>query len=239
MLPGATGCLHSPTGNQSVSEGDPRITARPGGPTVAPEFGQTELGLGSFADGFMYVPASYDPDVPAPLMVALHGATRRSDDWVPFFDVCEARGIVMLATDSRTRTWDRVGGFFGDDVRFLDAALRHLYERINVDSARTALAGFSDGASYALSLGLNNGDVFPHIIAWSPGFSFPTEPLIGTPRIFVSHGTTDSILPFGSTQNRIVPNLRADGYDVTFVDFEGGHTMPPSVRDAGLDWFLV
>lgn len=31
-------------------------------------------------------------------------------------------------------------------------------------------AGFSDGASYALSLGQPNADVFSHIIAFSPGF---------------------------------------------------------------------
>lgn len=31
-------------------------------------------------------------------------------------------------------------------------------------------AGFSDGASYALSLGLPNGNLFSHIVAFSPGF---------------------------------------------------------------------
>jgi phospholipase/carboxylesterase len=33
-----------------------------------------------------------------------------------------------------------------------------------------ALGGFSDGASYALSLDLTNGDLFASLIAFSPGF---------------------------------------------------------------------
>lgn len=238
LLPTTAACLHSPTDDQVVPDGDPRLTARPRTPTIDPTLGESALGIGTFADGLMYVPASYDPAVPMPLAVALHGATRSSSDWAGLFDACEDRGMVLLATDSQTRTWDRVGGFFGNDVRFLDAALDHVYDRINVDVDRTALVGFSDGASYALSLGLNNGDVFPHIVAWSPGFSGPAQPLIGMPRIFVSHGTNDTILPFSGTQNRIVPGLREAGYDVTFVDYEGGHTIPPTIGAAGLDFFL-
>lgn len=238
LLPGAAACLHSPTDGQVATHGNPRLTARPRTPTVEPTIGESALGIGAFVDGFMYVPASYDPDVPIPLAVALHGATRSSSDWTGFFDACEDRGIVMLATDSRTRTWDRVGGFFGNDVRFLDAALNHVYDRINVDVDRSALIGFSDGASYALSLGLSNGDIFPNIVAWSPGFSGPAPPLVGTPKIFVSHGTSDTILPFTSTRDRIVPDLRAAGYDVTFVDYEGGHTIPSTIAAAGLDFFL-
>lgn len=238
VLPGAAACLHSPTDGQFVSEGDPRITARPRTPTIDPVIGESALGIGVLADGFMYVPASYDPAVPTPLLVALHGATRSSADWTPLFDDCEDRGMVLLATDSRQRTWDRVGGFFGEDVRFLDAALDHVYERVNVDPARTAVSGFSDGASYALSLGPNNGDVFPHIIGWSPGFSLPTEPLIGTPRVFVSHGTNDQILPFSNTRDNVVPSLQNLGLEVTFVDYEGGHTLPESIGSTALDWFL-
>ena len=34
-------------------------------------------------------------------------------------------------------------------------------------------SGFSDGASYALSLGAANGDLFTHIAAFSPGFMRP------------------------------------------------------------------
>jgi phospholipase/carboxylesterase len=39
-----------------------------------------------------------------------------------------------------------------------------------IDRSRLAIGGFSDGASYPLSLGLANSDVFRYIITLSLGF---------------------------------------------------------------------
>jgi len=39
----------------------------------------------------------------------------------------------------------------------------------------TCNRGFSDGASYALSVGITNGDLFTHVIAFSPGFVAPAR----------------------------------------------------------------
>ena len=46
-------------------------------------------------------------------------------------------------------TWDRVGGFFGPDVAYIDLALGITFDRCAIDPARVCLAGFSDGASSA------------------------------------------------------------------------------------------
>jgi phospholipase/carboxylesterase len=237
VAPVVFGCLPSPTEGAGNGGGNPRLSVRPHAPALPAEIGETPLGLAAGADGFLYVPASYDPDVPTPLLVALHGATRTSRDWTGLFSDSEARSFVILAVDSRGRTWDRVGGFFGPDVPFIDAALDFTYTRVNVDPDRTGLVGFSDGASYALSLGPCNGDIFPHLIAFSPGHSAPTDALVGTPRIWVSHGTEDRILQVGTTRGVIVPTLVQAGYDVTYVEFEGRHEYPPSIQTQALDWF--
>ncbi|MGZ4788523.1 MAG: hypothetical protein ACXVZX_08375 [Terriglobales bacterium] len=42
-----------------------------------------------------------------------------------------------------------------------------------MDPARIAIGGFSDGASYALTIGITNGRLFTHIVAFSPGFMQP------------------------------------------------------------------
>jgi phospholipase/carboxylesterase len=142
------------------------------------------------------------------------------------------RGILLLAPDSRGVTWDLLVDGYGRDVAFLDEALATVFERCDV--GRVAVAGFSDGASYALSIGLANGDLFSHVIAWSPGFMAPPD-LVGRPRVFVSHGTGDRVLPIERCSRRIVPRLRADGYDVRYEEFEGGHVVPPSVVAPALD----
>jgi phospholipase/carboxylesterase len=234
-----TGCgssdPSSPNGGQSP---DPRLTARPSAPTTAAVIGRSALGLGDVRDGFMYVPRSYDPGTPIPLLVALHGSVSSSAFWTTYEARAEERSFVLLAPDSRLETWDIVEGELGPDIRFIDRALTHVFDRVNVDPAKIALIGFSDGASYTISIGVSNGDLFEKLISHSPGFFVPNEPIVGKPAIFISHGTRDQILPVTTTRDRIVPNFLQGGYDVTYEEFDGGHTLPDSIAEAALDWWL-
>lgn len=237
----ASGDVERALGNdfRRVSYRDPRLEARPFPPIREAVPGVTEFGQNLERGGLLFVPESYAPETPAPLIVALHGAGGRSESWSRLYDLCEQHGVVLLAPDSRDRTWDRVGGDFGTDVRFIDAALRFTFERCVVDETRLALAGFSDGASYALSLGPSNGDLFTHLIAWSPGFSSPTEPIVGTPRVFVSHGTGDRVLPVSASRAGIVPMFEMDGYATEYAEFDGLHEIPDEIAARALEWFLL
>ena len=123
-------------------------------------------------------------------------------------------------------------GGYGPDVAFIDAALTLTFSRYSVDPGRLGVEGFSDGASYALGLGLSNGHLFSHVLAFSPGFLSVID-REGSPRIFVSHGTSDSILPIDQCSRRIVPELRGQKYDVEYVEFEGDHEVPSGDREPG------
>ncbi|MFC1553339.1 alpha/beta hydrolase [candidate division KSB1 bacterium] len=216
----------------------PKLTARPELPSLSPTIGLSRLGLENSRDGILYVPESYSPDTAAPLFVALHGAGGSSSDWESYHARMEARGMILLVPESRSYTWDLVLGSYGPDVNFLDRALQHTFERCRIDPTRLVLGGFSDGASYALSLGLINGDLFSHIVAYSPGFYLQTNAFVGKPKIYISHGTLDNILPVIYSRLSIVPDLRAAGYEVTYNEFEGGHEVPAAVSEAALDWIL-
>ena len=217
---------------------DPRLTARPGAPVAAPTLGSSQLGLGGVRDGFLYVPTTYTPDTPMPLFVALHGSGGGGHQWASYEARGEARGTVVLAPDSRAATWDLALGGFGADVTFLDDALDYTFERCRIDPGRIALGGFSDGASYALSLGVSNGDLFSHLIAYSPGFFLPSDPIVGKPRVFVSHGTDDPVLSVAISREGIVPAFRDAGYDVMYEEFAGTHEVPAAITEMALDWFL-
>jgi phospholipase/carboxylesterase len=185
------------------------------------------------------VPDSYSPDVAAPLFIGMHGAGGAASNWQSYPGRAEARGMIFLAPESRQFTWDLIaGGRVGPDVEFLDRALQHTFDRVRVDPSRIALGGFSDGASYALSLGVSNGDLFTHLVAFSPGFFQPTDPIVGLPKVYVSHGTADPILPFTQSSNIIVPTFRDLGHEVTFEEFDGGHAVPSEISASALDWFL-
>jgi phospholipase/carboxylesterase len=185
----------------------------------------------------LYVPAGYQADRPAPLAVMLHGAGGNSAHGLGLLRrFADTSGMILLAPMSRERTWDIIGGDYGPDIEFMDRALAQTFERYAVDPTRLAIGGFSDGASYALSVGLMNGDLFSHIIAFSPGFMAPLEKQ-GMPHIFVSHGTQDEILPIERCSRRLVPVLRQAGYEVQYHEFDGPHTIPPDIAQAAVDWF--
>jgi phospholipase/carboxylesterase len=146
--------------------------------------------------------------------------------------------MIVLAPDSRGITWDRSSGGSGSDVHFLNEALRHVFGQCRIDASRIALGGFSDGASYALSVGLVNGDLFTHVVGYSPGNYWRAMPRAGRPPIFLAHGFRDTVLDYDYTRQQIVRELGEAGYEVTFVTFAGGHTVPGEISEAALDWFL-
>ena len=214
---------------------DTRLQARPAPPSAKIEPGPHKLGLGGQRDGFIYVPKAHESGKPMPLAVMMHGASNKAQAMEYTFALAEEFGVVVITPDSRGPTWDVILVEFGPDVRFIDSALKYAFARCAIDPRRLVLGGFSDGASYALSLGLANGDLFTHIVAFSPGF-IASAAHRGRPRIFVSHGTDDAVLPIGNASRRLVPALRTAGYDVTYHEFIGPHAVPPPIARSAFEW---
>jgi predicted esterase len=221
-----------------------RLQARPEAPTVAIDPGEHPLGLGATRmrgggtkrDGTLYIPKRAKSGTSVPLLVLLHGGGGRAADFRPTFPLAEEFGVVVLTLDARDNTWDGIDSPYGPDVVFIDGALQHTFERVAVDPGRVALGGLSDGASYALSLGMANGNLFTHLVAVAPGFFAPPAPPAGRPRIFLAHGTRDNVYDVGRSRNRIVPQLKSAGYDVTYYEFDGPHWMPPATARRALEW---
>lgn len=201
-----------------------------------PGAGQHPLGLDHERDGLLYVPRGYDPATPMPLMVLFHGAGSTAQSTAYAFPMADEHGVIILAPDSRDqRTWDMVLGDYGPDADFLATALGQTFGRCAVDRSRLALAGHSDGASYALSFGIGTGDLFTRILAFSPGAMTPVA-VKGKPRLFISHGKDDAVMPIDDTSRRFVPRLKGLGYDVTYVEYDGRHGVPTDVVAAGFTW---
>lgn len=214
---------------------DGRLAARPRG-GVKTTLASGPLGLGGGGrDGVIQMPAVM-PAGPVPLLLYLHGATQSGERSLRRIGPAASEaGVVVVAPDSRGTTWDAIRGDFSEDVAYLNRVLEHVFGKLAVDPARVAIGGFSDGASYALSLGLANGDLFPQIVAGSPGF-IVQAPAHGRPRVFVSHGTSDQILPIERCSRVIVPRLRSMGYEVTYREFEGRHELPPDLATESMKW---
>jgi phospholipase/carboxylesterase len=176
---------------------------------------------------------------PAPLIVALHGAGGRGARMLDLMSIfADVTRSILIAPDSSEHTWDAIAGGIGPDVERIDALLAKVFDAFAIDRDRIAVSGFSDGASYALTLGMINGDLFTHVIAFSPGFLVaPAQ--TGSPRIFISHGTQDDILPIDRCSRRLAPALQRAGYDVKYVEFDGGHAVPAEVAETASNWFTM
>jgi predicted esterase len=105
-------------------------------------------------------------------------------------------------------------------------------QRYDVDEHAMAIAGFSDGASYALSVGLMNGHMFSDILAFSPGFMAPLR-REGQPRVFIAHGKEDKVLLVQRGQD-LALRLTQQGYNVTYEEFDGAHIVSPPVARTAL-----
>ncbi len=224
--------------NNEQTEG--RLWARPKKVSGTAPVGLQPLMLGAARDSYLYVPATYRAKSPAPLVLLLHGAGGHARQGLDLLrSLADEAGVLLLAPASREHTWDLlVCRRYGPDVTIIERALEKVFSRYAVDSSRIAVGGFSDGASYALSLGITNGDLFTHVLAFSPGFVRPAGQE-GSPRIFVSHGTRDRWLPIDSCSRRIVPQLERAGYEVHYQEFEGGHVVPPNIGREAVGWFIA
>ena len=222
----------------SVIGNDGRLTARPHAGVMTAATGEIKLGLEGERDAVLQIPKNAGQS-PLPLLVMLHGATQSGEDMFWYLgSLPEELGVAVLAPNSRDTTWDAIRhNDFGEDVDYLNRALERVFETVAIDPARVSLGGFSDGASYALSLGLINGDFFNSIVAFSPGFVIRGA-LQGQPHIFISHGTHDHILPIDDCGRRIAARLKNYGYDVTFREFDGDHEIPADVAREGLSSVL-
>jgi len=191
------------------------------------------LDLGPGAEALLAVPAGAAPES---LLVFFHGAgASAADSLRALGDLPSAHAVAVLAPTSVSPTWDLIAGGLGRDVAVLDAALTQTFDRLPV--GRVALGGFSDGASYALSLGVANGDLVDAVLAFSPGF-VAAPGRYGRPRFWIGHGDDDRVLPVDRCGRRVAAELRVDGYEVVYEEFAGGHVVRPHLVDAALAWWL-
>lgn len=139
------------------------------------------------------VPAGYDPDEPAPLVLNLHGLSSNAEQQSVYSGLPIAasdRGILVASPDAGDTAWDD-----GDDT-FLVALTRNLTERYCIDRNRVWLTGMSLGAlRSAITICAH-----PEIFAAAGLVAFDDRPA-GCPStsIIAFHGTGDLTVEYGLT----------------------------------------
>ncbi len=213
-----------------------RLPQRPVEPALPA--GRHALSFPEGREAVLVVPEGLVPGVPTPLLVLFHGAGGDANKMLPHFvRWARARRFLLLAPQSMFPTWDIVIGGHGPDLERLETALQQVASHFVLDPGHLAFAGFSDGGSYALSVGVSNGDVVSHVIALSAGF-MNTFVRHGSTKVFIAHGRQDAQLPFETSARLHAQRLLEEGVDLTLLPFDGDHVILPGVVERAVEFFL-
>ena len=192
----------------------------------------------------LLTPEEIEPGRLYPLVTVLHGAGRQDELLVRACrDEPAKRQALFLVPRSLHPTWDLIACDERPDLDFLTFAYDLIYRRYPVDPSRQALLGYSDGASYALSVGLSNPHVFGAVMGWAAGFFALDGRRLGPddprPEVLLEYGTHDELFPFERVALPMRAQLERLGYRVEFRVDEGGRHWPSgSFQSEALDWFF-
>jgi phospholipase/carboxylesterase len=210
----------------------------------APPTGHVHVERGD-SRAVLLTPTEIEPDRLYPLVTVLHGAGRQDEMLVKAVrDEPDRRGAFFLVPRSLLPTWDLIASPKRPDLDFLEYAYDLIWRRYPIDPARQALLGYSDGASFALSVGLSNPTLFRAVMAWAAGFialapGFDVD-AARKPEVLLEYGTHDPVFPFQQIALPMRANLERAGYTVEWrVDQGGKHWPSPDFLREALDWFFA
>jgi polyhydroxybutyrate depolymerase len=178
----STGCGTAPavTAAQAEPTGDVPLTIVVGDQTRAYRLG---------------IPPGYDQEVPAPVVMNLHGSggsaiTTDATSLMP--TKAGERGFITITPDAVNANWELAGQGADDD--FLLAVLDDVEAGYCVDLARVHLAGMSLGAWKAAVTACTHPDRFASIALVTVEVHPPECPPTS---VVAFHGTGDHVVPYG------------------------------------------
>ena len=198
----------------------------------------------------LFTPDEIEPGRRYPLLAVLHGAGRQDELLMKAYrDEAERRQALFLVPRSHGMTWDLIEHAVARNAPQPGGVApsgrpdHDIFRRYPVDAGRLGLLGYSDGASYALSVGLSNPDLFCSVMAWAAGFvaieNEAAAPGTKRPAVLIEYGTHDELFPFEQVAVPMREQLEAFGCAVTFRVDEGGRHWPSGkFQGEALDWFF-
>jgi predicted esterase len=190
----------------------------------------------------LFVPSTYDPQKPTPLVVDLHGLNITPLQQILFdgtTDFAERYGFIVLAPmgfnvsswwGSRTGTPVATAAVKpGGDVHYTStelaeidtmALLKSIREQYNVDSDRIYLMGHSMGGAGTYYLGGKYNDIWAGLapLSGAGGIAEGAAERYKALPMLIMHGAKDSIVP-AATSRRAVAALQAVGAPHIYLEF--------------------
>jgi len=162
-------------------------------------------------DYILYVPASYSPGTPAPLVFNFHGYTSNASQqmWYgSFTSIADNEGFIIVhpegTLDNSGNTHFNVGwgGSTVDDVGFTEALMDDLIATYNIDNNRIYSTGMSNGGFMSYQLACELSDRIAAIASVTGSMNLgwfnscnPTHPM----PVMEIHGTNDPTVSYNAS----------------------------------------
>jgi len=219
---------------------------------------QVSIEASCLIPGYVRLPAGYDSTRSYPLVIGLHGYGASPKSFAKLYEHAGNPDIIYVCLQApyafgagrdlgySWSTWSRDDSTVGDRSAMLSSdyiaeTARKLTDRYHTTG--TWLLGFSQGCFMAYRTGIAHHDLFKGIICFGGGLdttSFGPADYAAAKglRVFASHGKDDRMVEFKyGTSTRDF--LKRNGYDVTWADFKGGHTVPDEPLKRAVKWMLA
>ena len=153
----------------------------------------------------VYVPPSYNPSTPAPLVLGFHGwgaNAAEQEYYTNFKPQADLNGFILVSPNAlgNPAHWNYLGKLspsMPDDYAFIGDLLDHLQGELCIDTARVYTTGMSDGGTMAsiVACRMPNRIAATAPVGGSPFYAAQCL-LAGPVPLITFHGTADTLWPF-------------------------------------------
>lgn len=164
------------------------------------------------------------------IVVSVRGPYKLAENSFRWYDVKMDNGKIRINVEEEEKSRKK-----------LVDLISVLTNKYNVDSRKIVIAGFSQGANMAQSIGLGSPNIAAGFGVFSGRFVEEFIPYINTPtvlknsRAFISHGSGDNMLPktYGAENLNKLTDL---GIQTTYCEDTNGHSISPKQWNEFLIW---
>jgi len=211
------------------------------------------------------LPENYDPKKSYPLLVGMHGMGGNADGFISIYDNLEKPQIIYVTPEGQyplsnnigpnwhTRSW----GITGAEKQYVKQAdpliadyILNTISQVALDHniSDTYLMGFSQGAVYAYTIGLQNSDQIKGVIGFS-GYLMDVGSELSILsqsdleqgkdlRLYIAHGIDDAAISIEEAR-KLKTFLEDQGFDLTYQEFKGRHGVKIDIFNDAVKWMQI
>jgi predicted esterase len=214
------------------------------------------MAAGTILEYRIMFPEDYDPDRAVPLVIGLHGYGASPEGFAGLWDRFDEPDFIFAVPRAPYNRFSGPDPGYSWAIRGDDEELSRESVRISEDwicSLRNALVGeyrisdvylmgFSQGCSFTYGIGLRHPDLFDGLICfagWLDTTWVSGDQVLAASHmpVVIAHGFEDQVVEYeASTTAR--DYLEESGYDVLFIEFEGGHTVDADALVEAQSWLV-